>query len=157
MLWPVHRIPYGSGCFGSQPYEYASGVQVPLCLYASGVFTGRRFDFETGLYYYRARYYNPYIGRFLQTDPVGYGYAYCSNNPLAYVDPYGLRDEGSDDPPSSEPPPLTGFTFYIHEVRSRIEVEYWLNYYGFIACYHDLTKILGEWPIELYPDQVYTP
>jgi len=29
------------------------------------LFTGRRFDYETGLYYYRARYYNPYIGRFL--------------------------------------------------------------------------------------------
>lgn len=34
------------------------------------MFTGRRFDDETGLYYYRARYYDPYIGRFLQTDPV---------------------------------------------------------------------------------------
>ena len=33
------------------------------------MFTGRRFDFETGLYYYRARYYNPYIGRFLWHDP----------------------------------------------------------------------------------------
>lgn len=38
---------------------------------------------------------NPYIGRFLQTDPVGYGnginwYAYCRNNPLNYVDPSGL-------------------------------------------------------------------
>jgi RHS repeat-associated protein len=59
------------------------------------MFTGRRFDYETGLYYYRARYYNPYIGRFLQTDPVGYGaginwYAYCRNNPLTYVDPSGL-------------------------------------------------------------------
>ncbi len=59
------------------------------------MFTGRRFDFETGLYYYRARYYNPYIGRFLQTDPVGYGagmnlYAYCGNNPIGRVDPFGL-------------------------------------------------------------------
>jgi RHS repeat-associated protein len=58
------------------------------------MFTGRRFDFETGLYYYRARYYNPYIGRFLQTDPVGYDdginwYLYCKNNPLTYVDPLG--------------------------------------------------------------------
>jgi RHS repeat-associated protein len=58
------------------------------------LFTGRRFDYETGLYYYRARYYNPYIGRFLQTDPIGYGdginwYAYCGNNPLAFVDPTG--------------------------------------------------------------------
>jgi len=47
---------------------------------------GRRFDTDTGLYYYRARYYNPYIGRFLQTDPIGYGggvnlYRYCRNNP----------------------------------------------------------------------------
>jgi RHS repeat-associated protein len=58
------------------------------------MFTGRRFDYETGLYYYRARYYNPYIGRFLQTDPIGYGdginwYAYCGNNPLAFIDPSG--------------------------------------------------------------------
>ncbi|UCG49782.1 MAG: RHS repeat-associated core domain-containing protein, partial [Phycisphaerales bacterium] len=35
-------------------------------------FTGRRLDGETGLYYYRARYYSPEIGRFLQTDPIGY-------------------------------------------------------------------------------------
>jgi len=59
------------------------------------LFTGRRFDRETGLYYYRARYYNPYIGRFLQTDPVGYfaginWYRYCRNNPVGYVDPSGL-------------------------------------------------------------------
>jgi len=58
------------------------------------LFTGRRFDRETGLYYYRARYYNPYIGRFLQTDPVGYDdginwYLYCSNNPVNFVDASG--------------------------------------------------------------------
>jgi RHS repeat-associated protein len=58
------------------------------------LFTGREFDKDTGLYYYRARYYNPYIGRFLQTDPVGYGdgmnlYTYCRNNPLGYTDPSG--------------------------------------------------------------------
>jgi RHS repeat-associated protein len=58
------------------------------------MFTGREYDKETGLYYYRARYYNPQIGRFLQTDPVGYQagmnwYGYCGNNPLTYVDPSG--------------------------------------------------------------------
>ena len=59
------------------------------------LFTGREFDKETGLYYYRARYYNPEIGRFLQTDSVGYGagmnlYRYCLNNPLNWIDPFGF-------------------------------------------------------------------
>jgi RHS repeat-associated protein len=36
-------------------------------------FTGRRYDDETGLYYYRARYYSPSIGRFLQRDPITWG------------------------------------------------------------------------------------
>jgi RHS repeat-associated protein len=59
------------------------------------LFTARRFDSETGLYYYRTRYYSPYIGRFLQTDPAGYTdgmnmYACCRNNPVACVDPSGM-------------------------------------------------------------------
>ena len=59
------------------------------------MFTGREFDKDTGLYYYRARYYHPEIGRFLQTDPIGYGdgmnwYAYCGNSPVISVDPMGL-------------------------------------------------------------------
>jgi RHS repeat-associated protein len=59
------------------------------------MFTGREFDSDTGLYYYRARYYNPEIGRFLQTDPIGYGdgmnwYRYGCNSPLGVSDPFGL-------------------------------------------------------------------
>jgi RHS repeat-associated protein len=54
-------------------------------------FTGREYDFETGLYYYRARYYDPKIGRFLQEDPVSYPnlYPYADDNPINLVDPTG--------------------------------------------------------------------
>lgn len=58
-------------------------------------YTGREYDPESGLYYYRARYYDPTIGRFLSEDPIGlYGgdinfYAYVRNNPTTYIDPFG--------------------------------------------------------------------
>ncbi len=57
-------------------------------------FDGMRFDTETGCYYDRARYYCPTIGRFLQTDPVGYAddvdwYTYVGNDPTDKTDPTG--------------------------------------------------------------------
>jgi len=58
------------------------------------LFTAREYEAHTGLYYYRARYYDPELGRFLQPDPIGYTagpnlYAYCRNNPTNLVDPTG--------------------------------------------------------------------
>jgi RHS repeat-associated protein len=51
-----------------------------------------------GLYYMRARYYNPAVGRFISEDPLGFGggdvnlYVYAGNNPVVRVDPSGLFD-----------------------------------------------------------------
>ena len=59
------------------------------------LFTGRRLDQETGLYYYRARMYDAELGRFVGRDPIGYDagdvslYAYCGNDPVARLDPTG--------------------------------------------------------------------
>jgi RHS repeat-associated protein len=60
-------------------------------------YTGREND-GTGLYYYRARYYNPSLQRFISEDPLGFAansvnfYEYTYDNPTRFVDPSGLQE-----------------------------------------------------------------
>jgi RHS repeat-associated protein len=56
-------------------------------------YTGRESD-GLGLYYYRARYYNPTTGRFISEDPAGFMagpnfYTYVYDDPIDYRDPFG--------------------------------------------------------------------
>jgi RHS repeat-associated protein len=58
-------------------------------------FAGRELDAESGLYYNRARYYDPALGRFISEDPIGLAggvnqYAYAGNSPIDFTDPNGL-------------------------------------------------------------------
>jgi len=153
----------GDSC---QSYEYSVYGQVaasdPNFLTNPYMFTGRRFDIETGLYYYRARYYNPYIGRFLQTDPVGYGdginwYLYCGNNPLTFTDPLGLGafGFGSGWVPDSNSSGWRrrgaprkyddeNFSYFTYSVSNLAQVHSLLEFRGFIGDEMDYSKILGE-------------
>jgi RHS repeat-associated protein len=76
-----HYDPYGVPLQGAGTSGYA--------------YTGREWDAETELYYYRARYYDPALGRFISEDPTGLEggvnlYAYAACNPVNMTDPLGL-------------------------------------------------------------------
>ncbi|MBI5787407.1 MAG: RHS repeat-associated core domain-containing protein, partial [Candidatus Schekmanbacteria bacterium] len=70
----------------------------------SYTYTAREFDPESGLYYYRTRYYDARIGRFISEDknpgniwePISFNkFIYTYNNPVNWIDPYGFEPECS--------------------------------------------------------------
>lgn len=65
------------------------------------LFNGKELDFETGLYYYGARYYDPKTSIFLNVDPLvektGTSYAYTYNNPIRFIDPDGREAQNPGD------------------------------------------------------------
>lgn len=70
-------------------------------------FSGQYFDAESGLHYNWNRYYDPFLGRYLQTDPLGLDagmnfFVYANGNPLNNVDSLGLFGIGSGGTPSEE-------------------------------------------------------
>ena len=87
--------------FGTPTIKNASGTVIPSSALGNPfLFTGREWDGETALYFYRARYYKPAIGRFLSRDPLGYApdvnlYRYVGNNPVNWIVPSGTTLIGS--------------------------------------------------------------
>ena len=81
------------------------------------LFAGCELDGVTGLYYMRARYYNPALNRFISRDPLGYAgspinlYKYCDDDPLDATDPSGLNTIhwpwGEPTPTPPQPLPVT--------------------------------------------------
>ncbi|MEK6282273.1 MAG: RHS repeat-associated core domain-containing protein [Acidobacteriota bacterium] len=92
---------YGGITSGSTPTRYT--------------YTGREFDSDTGLMYYRARWYDAHQGRFLSEDPIEFEggslnfYTYVDNDPINANDPLGLQGGiprvGRPQPPVPQPPP----------------------------------------------------
>jgi RHS repeat-associated protein len=79
-------------------YPFGAERHTSGSLFTDRRFTGQRWDGTIGLYDYRARYYDPALGRFVQEDTVVpepgdpqalNRYAYALNNPLRYTDPTG--------------------------------------------------------------------
>ncbi|MFA6498365.1 MAG: RHS repeat-associated core domain-containing protein, partial [Desulfurivibrionaceae bacterium] len=82
-------------------------------------YTGREWDKELGLYYYRARYYDPKGGRFISKDPIGFAggdvnlYRYVQNNPVNWIDPEGLSSSGGFSGGVDD------FLYYYNEMQKR--------------------------------------
>ena len=84
--WSLHDDPFGENAPTS-----TSGYTFHLR------FAGQYYDQETGLHYNLQRYYDPTVGRYLTSDPMGLSagintYAYVHGNPLGYIDAYGLSE-----------------------------------------------------------------
>ena len=95
----VERVSYDT--FGMPIFtDHLTDPQNPTVVENSVIgndvlFQGRRYDKETNLIYFRARYYDPIMGRFLSVDPMGYQdsmnlYQAFNMNPVNFVDPFGL-------------------------------------------------------------------
>ncbi len=89
VVWKANYAPFGEAQVDEDPDGDGVVVEMPLR------FPGQYYDRETGYHYNYFRDYDPTLGRYLQSDPIGlqggintYGYVY--QNPLRYIDPLGL-------------------------------------------------------------------
>jgi RHS repeat-associated protein len=106
ILWQVDYAPYGglirTSASPGNKTAYTLALRLP----------GQWEDAESGLYYNDFRYYDPHAGRYLSPDPLGRlaerlsspnAYAYVNNNPLSYIDPWGLILFAFDGTENSDP------------------------------------------------------
>ena len=86
---------YEYDAYGNTKVFNASGVELTESAVGNRYgFQGREIDWDTGLYYFRARWYNPDTGRWLSKDPIGIAgglnqYVAFGNNPVNFTDPMG--------------------------------------------------------------------
>lgn len=92
---PYYYSPYGHITFLDGSFNILSSQKSQAG--NSVTYTGRQLDAESGLYYYRARYYHAEAGQFIARDPVTYYanrmnlYEYVDSNPTNFIDPFGTK------------------------------------------------------------------
>ena len=90
----IERYEYDT--WGRTTVFNTAGDELPVSAIGNRYcFQGREIEWTTGLYYFRARWYDPVVGRWLSKDPIGISgglnlYAFCGNNPVNFTDPLGL-------------------------------------------------------------------
>ena len=90
VVWQAHHDPFGRASVTTQ--TVVNNLRFP----------GQHFDAETALHYNYFRDYDPSLGRYIQSDPIGLAgglntYSYVTNNPLTLIDPQGLLFGGLID------------------------------------------------------------
>jgi len=101
-------------------------------------FTGREYDDFTGLHYYRARFYDARLGRFISEDPIGFEgndvnlFVYVHNNPLNYFDPEGTQVRADS---RWEPWPREENTKMVTKIRSMPNPEITDRWERLVACH----------------------
>ncbi|MEK7254087.1 MAG: RHS repeat-associated core domain-containing protein, partial [Bacteroidota bacterium] len=104
----VERYEYDA--YGNVAFFNGAGASIPVSAIENPcLFTGQRWDAESGLYFYKSRYYSPRLGRFLQRDPLDYVdgpslYEYAYSNPVNFTDPLGLCSTPCNKKPWWETP-----------------------------------------------------
>jgi RHS repeat-associated protein len=106
VAWAADYLPFG-------------GVDITVETVENNLrFAGQYYDEETGLHYNYHRYYDPATGRYLTADPIGLNgginlFAYVSNNPVNFIDPWGLMI--GDMPPAPPGYSPTTWKMNIHD------------------------------------------
>jgi RHS repeat-associated protein len=93
VAWQAHYDPFGRATVVTQ--TVVNNLRLP----------GQYYDQETGLHYNYFRDYDPTIGRYVQSDPIGLRgglntYAYVNGNPMKFTDSLGLLDPLGEGRPS---------------------------------------------------------
>lgn len=83
VVWEAEYLPFGKAEIAQEALE--NNIRFP----------GQYYDSESGFHYNWYRYYDPSLGRYVQSDPIGLQggmntYAYVGGNPLSFIDPLGL-------------------------------------------------------------------